>query len=716
MGNKSNSNARQLNAYDLSKTHILLGGIQKKVHEAKASRVGKRAREILKRNLGFLLKRGFSAHQLLTYYATNDAHPLSSVNSPKTSRLPSNDEEDQPSHHALIESLCKKHALHASPSWQYVASTIGEPQFPPIDSLPRTWKESLRPYHHDLYGFTTKQSKYQELIYEVILTEQSYVDDLILVYKIFIKEALQWDGLSSTVRLLFENVFQIIRLHLQLLKEVRAFQIAEHPVVHSITDIYRSFITRFGVYASYFSNFEKANNLISDGLKNSDEFGLFVARRSLWPECRSLPLSAYLLKPIQRVMKYPLFFKSLLECLPESDGEVEGIQSFLSEMDVVLRYFEKQKKESEDFIKLEDLAGRISGLEGSTIHLAKHGRKLVYEGYLTIVPKTQQPSSQLEDSDISLSSSSHSSTLSRRNSTFSITSKKQKKAYVFLFNDLIVCTTERARRKMSQSENKTMGPPAKKGSFYGPAPDALFKITHTPGKLTLVDKTIMREILPHTERLSRRGSALFQSLRRYSSRIEESTLASATNEFPASSYSVPFQKEPQLQHAIYEKHPLQFICSVATRNLTNIHFEAETPEEKEIWCRHLESVLDEHLQRNVQHSAQRPQNDGDEPFPIELEDPYHTLSPSNSHYSLDTASSADSVAFSSAWAGYCDVEKMELDEIEQKSKTNITADKNQEFIDTLLCEFDDNIWSIGGPAGLSPHQLRKTFSNISLGL
>ncbi|KAI8356160.1 Dbl homology domain-containing protein [Blakeslea trispora] len=695
MGNKSNSNNRQLNSYELSKTHILTGGIQKKVHEAKASRVGKRARDVLKRNLGFLLKRGISAHQLLTYYATNDAHSLSSLNSPKTSKLPSNQQEDRQSHHALKESLLKKHALHASPSWQYLASTMGEPRFPPIDALPRTWKESLKPYHHDLYDFTLKQSRYQELIYEVILTEQSYVDDLILVYKIFIKEALQWDGLSLAVRLLFENVFQIIRLHLQLLKEVRATQVAEHPVVHSITDIYRSFITRFGVYASYFSNFEKANNTISDGLKNLDEFGLFVARRSLWPECRNLPLSAYLLKPIQRVMKYPLFFRSLLECLTEHDGETEGIQLFLSEMDIVLRLFEKQKKESEDFIKLEDLAGRISGLEGSTIHLAKHGRKLIHEGYLTIVPEAQQSSAPSEDSDQSFSSSVQPTSLSRRNSTFSIASKRQKRVYVFLFNDLIVCTTEKAKRKPNPSDNKTST--IKKGSFYGPTPDMLFKITHTPGKLTLIDKAVMREILPHGERLSRRGSTLFQSFRRYNARTTEE--ASSTHDIPlASSYNPSIQKEP-----MYEKHPLQFVCSIATRHLTNIRFETETPEEKEIWCWHLENVLDEHLQRHVQPPEIEEE---EEPFSIDEES---AQSPSVSHYSLETASSADSILFSSAWAGYCDVEKMDLDLENMK-------DKNQEFIDTLLCEFDDNIWSMNAPIGLSPHQLRKTFSNISLGL
>lgn len=142
-------------------------------------------------------------------------------------------------------------------------------------------------------------------------------------------------------------------------------------------------------------------------------------------------------------MKYPLFFKSLAECLSSTDSDLANIYTFLQEMDVILRYFEKQKKESEDFIKLEDLARRIKGLEGSTIRIAEHGRRLIYEGYLTIVPESDKmfPTSRLDESSVSFSSSLYPPALSRRNSTFSLTSRRQqKRTYIFLFNDMIVCT------------------------------------------------------------------------------------------------------------------------------------------------------------------------------------------------------------------------------------------------------------------------------------
>lgn len=183
MGNKTTFNNKQNVNNSLRLTTPHMGGIQKKVHEVKTSRVGRKARDIVKKNLAFFTK---SINPLIKNNTTNNLL-LSSTSSPSNSvtyKLPSNDEEDTPAHQSIFESLSQEYALHASPSWQYVASTVGEPRFPHIDGLPRNWKDSLKPDQYDLYGFTAKQVKFQELIYEIILTEQSYVDDLILVYKV----------------------------------------------------------------------------------------------------------------------------------------------------------------------------------------------------------------------------------------------------------------------------------------------------------------------------------------------------------------------------------------------------------------------------------------------------------------------------------------------------------------------------------------------------
>lgn len=66
----------------------------------------------------------------------------------------------------------------------------------------------------------------------------------------------------------------------------------------------------FHIYAAYFINFEKAIEIIKQASDSrSDIFGTYLRERNTLPDCRNLPLHAFLLKPVQRITKYPLFFK-----------------------------------------------------------------------------------------------------------------------------------------------------------------------------------------------------------------------------------------------------------------------------------------------------------------------------------------------------------------------------------------------------------------------
>jgi hypothetical protein len=149
-------------------------GIQKKVYEVKTSR--KKARELARKNIAF-----FSSMSFLSMIKTSNHHHLT----PSSSyQLPWNDQGDLATYTSVRDSLSGEYGLHGLHTWQYFSSTIGEIRFPPVDQLPRTWKDSLKSTEQTGFCLTPKQMKYQELIYEIILTEQSYVDDLILINKV----------------------------------------------------------------------------------------------------------------------------------------------------------------------------------------------------------------------------------------------------------------------------------------------------------------------------------------------------------------------------------------------------------------------------------------------------------------------------------------------------------------------------------------------------
>ncbi|RCH78926.1 hypothetical protein CU098_003826, partial [Rhizopus stolonifer] len=415
-------------------------------------------------------------------------------------------------------------------------------------------------------------------------------------------------------------------------------------------------------------------------------------RRSSWIECKNLPFSAYLLKPIQRMMKYPLFFKSLGECLSPYDSEIPRIQHFMEEIEKLLRCFDKEKKEAEEFMKLEDLSCRIKGLEGSTVHIAESKRKLIYEGYLAIIPQSNSPSSfsRMSSSTVSFASTADTPRLRRRNSTFNLSSKKQDRAYVFLFNDLIVCTRERSKKKPTVLDERGFDTACKQGYYFGPSPNALFEIIHAPGKITMVDRHVARETMaPPTGKLPRKGSGFLQSFKRYGSRVTDDE-SNNMNNLDESLMSYPSQQSLSSikQEDAIEEHPLQFVCSVATKNLTNIRFEAETVEEKEVWCNHFDRVLKYHVQRDYESSPPE--------------------SPGSSTYFNDGSSSCADTGFSIVSASSKEI-AMEIDpELTQQhdmfykqsqnealptliNRMTIFNDNNN-FYNTLLDDFGDKSW------------------------
>lgn len=167
----------QLNKGFNLKQFTFNGNIQKKTQEIKkSSTMAKKAKDLLKKNLHFFMKGKFS------YESAN--HPLITYQpEPNEYTLPQSDEDDQNTHDAVTKCLARPYALHASMSWQ--PSDSDDYKVPSVDKIPRSWKDTMQPEHLAAYNLNKKQLQFQELIYEIVLTEQSYLDDLILTYKVY---------------------------------------------------------------------------------------------------------------------------------------------------------------------------------------------------------------------------------------------------------------------------------------------------------------------------------------------------------------------------------------------------------------------------------------------------------------------------------------------------------------------------------------------------
>lgn len=174
MGNKTVVN--DIVSLRFSKPHHA-DGVRKKVHNAKPSRVGKKTREAIKKNFAFIA----NVSSISTLLKSNSAHSLHYIKNGSIRSFPS-EEEEQATHSKLTAFLGTGLGMNAYPDCMCQESNAA-PMLN-MDHQPKTWKDGLSDQPTDALCFTAKQARYQELVYEIITTEQVYVDDLILIHEV----------------------------------------------------------------------------------------------------------------------------------------------------------------------------------------------------------------------------------------------------------------------------------------------------------------------------------------------------------------------------------------------------------------------------------------------------------------------------------------------------------------------------------------------------
>lgn len=186
------------------------------------------------------------------------------------------------------------------------------------ESIPlRTWRSTL-PYGAfdslaERHG--PSEMRRQEVIWELCETELAFVKSLRLILRLFVNPLRHEDktwiaGIPRDVTRLLDWFDDIMHLHSQISSALHATRSAQYPVVIQVAETLRPFVPRLELHQPYLVRLESVTSAVEAMSKDMlSDFGEFVRIQTTSPECESMNLSSFLLKPVQRLMKYPLFFK-----------------------------------------------------------------------------------------------------------------------------------------------------------------------------------------------------------------------------------------------------------------------------------------------------------------------------------------------------------------------------------------------------------------------
>ncbi|XP_072265376.1 pleckstrin homology domain-containing family G member 1 isoform X2 [Pyxicephalus adspersus] len=212
------------------------------------------------------------------------------------------------------------------------------------------------------------------VVQEILQTERTYVQDLKSIVEDYLNCICDQRRLSLGTEersALFGNIRDIYHFNSELLKDLENCD--NDPV--AIAECFVSKSEEFHIYTQYCTNYPRSVAVLTECMRNKILAKFFRERQEVLQHC--LPLGSYLLKPVQRILKYHLLLHEISNHL---DKDTEGYDVVLDAIDTMQRvawHINDMKRKHEHDIRLQEIQSLLTNWKGPD--LTSYG-ELVLEG------------------------------------------------------------------------------------------------------------------------------------------------------------------------------------------------------------------------------------------------------------------------------------------------------------------------------------------------
>ncbi|NXW50051.1 PKHG5 protein, partial [Nyctiprogne leucopyga] len=246
-------------------------------------------------------------------------------------------------------------------------------------ALEDSWQQIIR----GAEALSRRQCHQQEAIWELLHTEATYIRKLKVITDLFLccLLNLQDSGLLCEVdaERLFSNIGEIIRLHRELWRSVMAPVLTKARQTGAMLnpadflDGFKMFGSLFQPYVQYCMEEEGCMEYMRALLRDNELFRAYVTWAEKHEQCSRLKLSDMLVKPHQRLTKYPLLLKSVLK--KTDDPRIrEAITTMIGSVERFINHVNSRMRQRQERQRLAAILSRIDAyevVEGSTDEVDK---------------------------------------------------------------------------------------------------------------------------------------------------------------------------------------------------------------------------------------------------------------------------------------------------------------------------------------------------------
>jgi len=131
------------------------------------------------------------------------------------------------------------------------------------------------------------------------------------------------------------------------------------------------------MYSNYCSNQQKSLGTIKRMKETNEPFQILIATQSTKPESKNQNLESFLIKPIQRICKYPLLLREVIKFTDPTHPDYESLNLAFEKINKIVEQINLTTKQRDNKTKIEEIQRNTEGIEelnvDSNVTLVKEG-------------------------------------------------------------------------------------------------------------------------------------------------------------------------------------------------------------------------------------------------------------------------------------------------------------------------------------------------------
>ena len=299
--------------------------------------------------------------------------------------VPTSDEPDEPSSRAPSSSLGRSESP-TPVTGEAVDRAPGPAERRTSFSL-HLPLENTAPAARNRTRSNTNFAKRRRIFQEIIETEEKFCNDLAIVCDKFRAPLLDAEKRSSfgqnspikatTVHAIFSNLPSIRKANTTLLRVLKqALSNKDERRTQTFARIFMRLATILSLYCDYTVKYQMAISVLREKRLSKPRFQRFLDEVEA-AAANGSRLEDFLIKPIQRICRYPLLLKEVLKRTEDGHPDKEAMRHAHAVMASVAEDMNAYEKRSENIMQVIEIFQRLGGVSSSVPDLLQPDRQLV---------------------------------------------------------------------------------------------------------------------------------------------------------------------------------------------------------------------------------------------------------------------------------------------------------------------------------------------------